>query len=377
MNLDFTEEQEMLRKMARDFLEKECPKTLVKEMEKDEKGYPPELWRKMADLGWMGIVFPEQYGGTGGTFLDLTIIIDEMGRACLPGPFFSTVVLCGLPILNAGNEEQKKQFLSKIASGEAVLALALTEPSASYEAKTISTRAVSDGDNYIITGTKLFVSDAHVADYLLCVTRTREAKESEDGITLFLVDAKSPGITCTPLVTTAYDKQAEVVFDKVKVPARNILGKLDQGWAIVDKLLEQAAVAKCAEMVGGAQQVLEMSVAYAKERVQYEKPIGSFQVIQHYLANMWMDIEGAVNITYETAWKESEGLPCAMEAAATKAWVNEAYKNTVRKGLQIHGAMGVTADCDIGLYFRRAKAAELVFGDTDFQQHKIACQLGL
>jgi alkylation response protein AidB-like acyl-CoA dehydrogenase len=199
MDFALSEEQEMLKKMARDFLENECPKSLVREMEDDEKGYSPELWKKMADLGWMGLVLPEEHGGEGLTFLDLAVLIEEMGRALVPGPYLSTVVYCGLPILAAGTEEQKREFLPKIAKGDLILSLALTEPSASWEPSGIETRAVADGDDFVINGTKLFISDAHVADCLLCATRTRDSAEGEDGITLFLVDAKSQGISMTPL----------------------------------------------------------------------------------------------------------------------------------------------------------------------------------
>ncbi len=377
MDLDFTEEQEMLKTMARDFLEKECPKTLVREMEEDDKGYSPGLWKKMADVGWMGLVFPEKYGGMEGNFLDLAVLLEEMGRALLPGPFFPTVVLCGSLILAAGSEEQRQEFLPKIASGEMILTLALTEPSARYDAASISVRAVAEKDEYVIDGIKLFVPDVHVADYLLCVTRTKEGAAPEDGITLFLVDARSPGITCTLLKTIAGDKQCEVVFDKVRVPKKNILGELDRGWPVVEKTLEQAAVAKCAEMVGGAQQVLEMTVAYAKERVQFDRAIGSFQAIQHYCANMATDVDGMRFITYEAAWKISEGLPVAMEAAMAKAWASDAYRRITALGHQIHGGIGFTKDHDMQLYFRRAKAAEVTFGDGDFHREAVAQQLGL
>ena len=189
MDFALSEEQEMLKKMARDFLTDKCPKALVKELEQSEKGYSPELWQEMAGLGWMGLVFPEGYGGSDMSFLDLSVLLEEMGRACLPGPFFSTVILGGLPILDAGNEKQKQEYLPKIASGEAIFTLALTEPSAKYDADSITVKANADKDGYIINGTKLFVPDAHIADYLLCVARTSEPVKAEDGITIFFVDA--------------------------------------------------------------------------------------------------------------------------------------------------------------------------------------------
>ncbi|GAG12387.1 unnamed protein product, partial [marine sediment metagenome] len=210
MDLDLTEEQEMLQTMARDFLTKECPKALVRELEEDEKGYSPELWRKMAELGWMGLVLPAEYDGMEMGFMDLIILLQEMGRNILPGPFFCTVVLGSLPIFSAGTEEQKKEFLPKIASGEMILTMALTEPNGRYDAAGVETKAVAQGDSFVISGTKLFVENAHIADYMICVARTTEGATPEEGITLFLVDAKSPGIKVEGIPTMADDKLCEV-----------------------------------------------------------------------------------------------------------------------------------------------------------------------
>jgi len=378
MNLDLTEEQEMLRTSARDFLTKECPKSLVRKLEEDEKGYSIELWRKMSDLGWMGLVLPEKYGGQGMGFMDLIILLQEMGRNIVPGPFFCTVVLGGLPILSAGTEEQKKEFLPKIAKGELILTVAYIEPSARYDAAGVETKAVAHGDSFVIDGTKLFVENAHIADYLICVTRTEKGATPEDGITLFLVDAKSPGIKCEVIPTMGADKLCEVVFKSVKVPRKNMLGRLHKGWPIVAEALEKATIAKCAEMVGGEEAALDMTLAYAKERVQYGKPIGSFQVIQHYCANMWMNVETSRDILYKAAWSLAEGLPAgATEVAVAKGWINEAYKFVTERAVQCHGAIGTTRDHDIGLYYRRAKSGELAFGDTDFYKEVVARKLGL
>jgi len=377
VNFTLSEEQEMLRKMARDFLADKCPKTLVREMEEDEEGYSPELWREMAELGWMGMVFPEEYGGSGMSFLDLSVLLEEMGRACLPGPFFSTVVLGGLPILNTGNGEQKQKYMPQIASGEAIFTLALAEASAQYDADSIAVKATADNDTYVINGTKLFVPDAHIADYLLCVARTNEQAEAENGITIFIVDATSPGISYAPLKTMAGDKQYEVVFDQVRVAKDNILGQLDQGRGVVRKVIEQAAVAKCCEMLGAMQQVLEMTVEYAKERRQFDRPIGSFQIIQHYCANMATDVDGARFSTYQAAWRLSEGLPGTKEVAIAKAWIGEAYGRIITLAHQIHGAIGCTIDHDLQFYTRRGKAAELTFGDGDFYREIVAQEMGL
>ncbi len=377
MDFALSEEQEMLRDSARGFLTKECPKTLVRQMETDEKGYSPNLWQGMADLGWMGLAFPEAYGGSGMTFLDLAVLIEELGRALAPAPFLPTVVYCGLPILAAGTDEQKKYFLPRIAKGEMILTLALTEPGATWNAGGITVKATAGGDNFVIDGTKLFVPDAHIANYLLVVARTKEGKHKEDGITLFLVDAGSPGIKLNALKTMASDKQFEIIFNKVKVPRKNILGKLDHGWSIIQDLMPKAALAHCALMVGGSQQVLEMTVSYAKERVQFGKPIGSFQAIQHKCANMAIDVDGSRFITYQAAWKLTEGLNCALEVSMAKAWVSEAYRRICAEGHQIHGAIGFIKDHDMQLYYRRAKASELAFGDADFHRELVAQQIGL
>ena len=372
MDYEYSEEQLILKKVARDFLEKECPSSLVREMEEDEKGYSPELWRKMAELGWMGIVFPEEYEGMGGDFLDLAILLEEMGRVLLPAPFLSTVVCGGLPILDIGSEVQKREFLPKIANGEMTLAFALTEPSASYHPSGVALRAMADGEDYILYGMKLFVPYAHIADYLLCVTRTSEGENDEDGITLFLVDGKSPGLSYTLLKTIGSDKQCEVDFQGVRVPGKNILGEVDRGWSAIKRLLDQAAIAECAIMVGGGQQVLDISVSYSKERVQFRQPIGSFQVIQHKCADMSLDLEGARYITYLAAYKLSNGYPYSVEASVAKAWVSDAYRRICANGQQVHGGAGLITEHDMQLYFRRAKVAEFAFGDATFHQEAIA-----
>ena len=375
MDFNLNEEQEMLKTAAHDFLTRECPKSLVRKMVEDEKGYSPELWRKMAELGWLGLVFPEEYGGPGGSFLDLAVLMEEMGRACLPGPFFSTVVLGGLFLLNAGTEEQKQDLLPRVAEGSVILTLALTEPSAGYDAASVEVEAISDNGDYIINGTKLFIPDAHIADHIICITRTKKETAPEEGITAFLVDGRSPGITCTVLKTIVGDKLCEVIFDRVRVPKENVVGGLDQGWAPLEKTLQQARVAKCAEMVGGAQQVLVMSADYTKERMVFGRPLGSFGVIQHYIANMVMDVDACRFLTYEAAWRLSEGLPCTMEIAMAKAWTSDAYRRVTAVGQQIFGGVGFIEDHDMPLYFRRAKAAEVTLGDGNFNRELVARQL--
>jgi alkylation response protein AidB-like acyl-CoA dehydrogenase len=371
MNFNLTEEQEMLRKAARDFFNKELPKSLVKEMAKDTRGYTPELWNKMAGLGWMGLIIPEKYGGSGVSFLDLTVLLEEMGRACLPGPFFSTAVLGVLALLEAGSEEQKQRLLPKVASGKLLLSLAFSEPDAINSPDLLKVKAKAIGDKYSISGTKLFVSDAHVADYLICVAKT------EGGVTLFLVDTKSSGLSITLLPTVAGDKQCEVKFKGVEVGKGDILGKVGQGSKYMEKVLAKAAVARCAEMTGGAQQVLEMTVNYAKERVQFGSRIGVFQAVQHHCANMVTDVEGIRFITNQAAWMLSEGMPCTKEVSMAKAWVSEAYRRVTALGHQVHGAIAFQQDHDMHLYTKQAGLGRFTFGDVSYHEEVVARELGL
>ena len=377
MDFSLTEEQEMLRDMARNFLATECPKSLVREMVEDERGYPPELWQKMADLGWLGLVIPEEYGGSGANLFDLAIILEEMGRALLPGPFLSTVVLGGLTLLEAGSNEQKQEFLSRLAKGDLLLTLALTEPSDKYSADGIQTKATQKNGTFYIQGTKLFVPDAHVSDYLICAARTEETEVAEDGVTLFLVDSKTPGIACTLLKTIAGDKQCEVIFDNVKVPSKSILGSLNKGWPVIEKVMEKAAVARCAQMLGGMRQVLEMTVDYAKTRMAFGRPIGSFQAVAFPCADMLTDVEGAAFITYEAAWRLGQGLPATQEAAMAKAWISEKFRAATTVSHEIHGAVAFEDTHDLGLYFKCAKAWELSLGDADFHLDIIAKAVGI
>lgn len=377
MDLGFDESQQMLKTSARDFLEQECPTSLVRAMEEDERGYTPELWSKIAELGWLGLTVPEQYGGLGMSYFDLVLILEEMGRAMLPGPFFSTVVLGAMTLIEAGTDEQKQEYLPKVANGEAILTMALTEPTATYEPSGVQTTAKADGSDYVINGTKLFVPDAQVADAMIVVARTSESGDASQGITLFLVDANNPGITITPLKTISGDKQAEVEFKNVRIPASAVIGQVDQGWDTVSRILDLAAIGKCAEMLGGADRVLEMTTDYVKERVQFGRPIGSFQAVQHHCANMATDVEGCRYVAYQAAWRISERLPAVREVAIAKAWVSDAYRRVCSLGHQSHGAIGFTKEYDLQLYTRRAKVAEVAYGDTDFHREQVAVGLGL
>jgi alkylation response protein AidB-like acyl-CoA dehydrogenase len=374
VNLSLSEEQEMLQRAASDFLSEKCPKNFVKQMEQDEKGYSPGLWEEMANLGWLGLAFPEKYGGGGMSFLDLSVLLEKMGSACLPAPFLATVVLGGLPIMDIGSEEQKEQYLPRIAGGKLISSLALIEPSLGYGPGAIAVEATRDGDSHVISGTKLFVPYASCCDYLLCVART---SKQEEGITIFIVDAKSAGIKCTVLDTMAHDKLCEVVFDHIHVPKEAILGQLDQGWPEVQKIVERGDVAKCCELAGNFQWTLEDTIAYAKERKQFDRPIGSFQVLQHYCADIYTYVEGAKLSAYQAAWMISEGLPCTKEIAVTKLWISEVSPRIFNLAHQIHGAMGVTMEHDLHFYTMRAKPVELNYGGDNYYRKVIAKEMGL
>jgi len=374
MDLGLDEQQEMLKNFARDFLEKECPEQLVRAMEEDEKGYSPELWQKMAQQGWMGLIIPDNYNGTGMNICELVVLLEEFGRALVPGPFISTVVLGGVPIMEAGTEEQKQQFLPKIASGELIMTLALTEPSAKWTADGVQLGAKIEGSDYVLNGTKLFVQDAHVSDYMVVAART--GGSGEEGITLFLVDSKSPGIKFEVLKTIAADKQCEVVFENVKVPAANMLGAEGKGWPIVEKTKKVATVAACAYLVGLSQMDFDVTLNYAKERVQFGRPIGSFQAIQHKLADAVIDVDGSRFITYKAAWSLQEGEPDAdLMISMAKAWTSDASRRVVAHGQQIHGGIGFTKEYKIQLYFRRQKWMELMWGDADYHRELVAQKL--
>jgi len=340
MDLNLTEEQEMLKKVARDFFINELPKSLVEELADGDKGFTPDLWKKITDLGWTGLIVPEEYGGFGGSFQDLIALLEETGRACMPGPFFSTAVLGALTIMEAGNKEQKQEILTRICSGDILLATALSEPKAVNSPKSFEVKAEPNEGGYIINGIKLFVPDAHVADYIICAARTGS------DITLFLVDSKTEGVTWTLLPTISGDKQCEVNFSNVKVSAKDILGEVNQGWKYMQNVLQMATIARCAEMIGGAQKVLEITVEYAKVRVQFGKPIGAQQAVQHHCTNMAIDLKGCLYMTYYTAWMITQNKPCVKEVAMTKAWVNEAYQRITSLGHQVHGAIAWQKDHD-------------------------------
>ena len=374
MEFGLNQEQTILKNEVRRFLQNECPIDFVKEMIEDEKGYSPSLWKKMAELGWMGVLFEEKYGGTGGTFLDLSIILEEMGRFLLPGPFFSTVILGGVTIMQGADDELKQRFLPGIANGDIIMTLALTEMEGSYAIEEIESKGEPKGDGYMLQGKKMFVPDAHIADYIIFPARTYK-KNHSDGISLFIVDAKSKGIAITPLVSLDLQKQSEVTFTDVYAPKDSLIGEEGQGWILIQDLWPIAVAGKCCEMLGAMQRVFEMTLDYAQKRHQFGRPLSAFQVIQHYCADMAIELECSRFITYQAAWRISNGLPSRKEVAMAKAWSSDALKKITTMAHQIHGAIGFTKDQNLYLYFRYAKAAEITFGDANFHKEVVAREM--
>ena len=374
MDFALSEEQEMLQKSARDFLSAECPKSLVREIEAGDLGYSPELWKKMAALGWMGLALPEEYGGAGFSLLDMAVLFEEFGRAAMPGPLFSTTV-GALAVLEFGTEEQKRALLPKVATGELIMTMAMAEPEVNEDPRFMATRAESHNGGYAITGTKLFVPYAHIADYTLVMARTEGDAGDDSGLTVFIVDAKAAGINLTPLITIAADKQFEVMFDKVSVSEGDTLGSLHKGLPMVKAVPRKATAIQCAVMVGGAQQELELTAEHTKTRIQFDRPIGTFQAVQHRLADMFVDVQGARWTTYQAVWRLSEGLPADREVAIAKAFSNIACQRVAASAQQLHGGIGVDKEYDLHFYFRRAKAFELSLGSTPFHLKTLEAEL--
>jgi alkylation response protein AidB-like acyl-CoA dehydrogenase len=370
-----SQEQEILKNTARKFLQKECPMAFVREMISNERGYSPSIWKSMAELGWMGLLFEEKYAGSAATFLDLSIILEEMGRALLPGPFFSTVILSGITIMETANEKLKKKFLPSIASGDSIMTLALTEREASYTADEIKTRASPRGNAFSLNGVKMFVPDAHIADYIIIPARSAGSHRS--GISLFIVEAKDKDVRIQPLKSIHHLKQCKVLLVDVHVPQGNLLGKQGQGWSYIESLLPKAVAGKCCQMLGAMYKVFEMTLHYAQERHQFDRPLSAFQVIQHYCADMAIDLESSRLITYEAAWRLSTGLPSTKEVAMAKAWCSDAFKKLGATSHQIHGAIGFTEEYDLQLFSRCAKAWELELGNGNFHREIVARQMGL
>ena len=365
------EEEQMLKNLTREFLERECPPDLARAMEADERGYPPDLWKKMADLGWFGLALPEKYGGQGLPLTYLGLVMEEVGRAIAPVPFHSTMA-AALTIAQDGTEGQRQEHLPPVCRGDLIMTWALTERDPRYIPETIHTEAVADGGEYLINGTKMFVDNFNVAEKCLVVCRTAPASASGEGISLFLVDTDSPGISHTPLITLAKDKQSQVVFDHVRVPGACLVGELDQGWPVVARMLERATVLLCAQMVGAARKDAEMAIEYSKNRVAFGRSIGTFQSIQHLCADMIIWVDGGQLLTYEALWKMDQGLPAGVEVSQAKAFCNEKCEAVVRSSQIIHGGMGFMMQFNLHLWYRRVSAWSMRLGTSFEHRAKVA-----
>jgi alkylation response protein AidB-like acyl-CoA dehydrogenase len=376
VNFAFSEEQDQLRDAVRKFLEAKSPETEVRRLMETTEGYDPAVWSQMAnELGLQGLAIPEEYGGQGYTWVELGIVLEEMGRALLCAPYFSTVVLAADAILNAGTDDQKKSLLPGIASGETIATLAFTEPNGKWDASGITLEASGTGDTATLTGTKMFVLDGHTAELIVVVARAA-GTTGQDGISFYTVAGDASGLTRTALATMDQTrKQAKLEFDGVEA---QLLGTAGDGWAALSKTLDQAAVGICNEMVGGGQFVLDESVQYAKDRVQFGRPIGSFQAIKHKCADMLLEIESAKSAAYYASWaaaEDNDELPVV--ASLAKAYCSDAYFHAAAENIQIHGGIGFTWEHNAHLYFKRAKSSEILLGDATYHRELLAQRIGI
>lgn len=376
MEFTLSEEQEMLKKSAQDFLKKECDKKMLKELEESETGFSRKLWEAMAELGWMGILVPETQDGVGLGLLELAVLFEEYGRAALNGPMLSTS-MGTMALLEGGSSGPQEELLPQVASGGVVFAFAMEEPEVVHDSRFVSTRAVEKGGGRSIHGTKLFVPYASVADYLFVVARTDGNAGDPEGIAIFVVDGRQEGIELAELKTVAGDKQFQVDFKDVVTSSERRIGTESEGLRLVQSVMEKATAIQCAEMLGGAQYELEITAEYCRERVQFDRPIGTFQAVQHRLADMYMDVLGARLTTYQAVWRLGEGMRAAREVAIAKAFTSKAVRRVAFSAQQLHAGMGYDLDHELHYYYRRAKALELRMGTVPAQLKALHTELAL
>ena len=359
------EEEQMVKNLAREFLEAECPPSLAREMEKDNLGYPPELWKKISDLGWFGMSLPESYGGQGLPLSYLGLISEELGRVIAPVPFHSTMV-AALTIAADGTDQHKQSILPHISSGDMILTLAFQELNPKLNPESIRTTAAETDGGYVINGTKMFVDNYVAADKILVTCRTSPATERSSGLSMFIIDTNLSGMIETPLVTIAKDKQSKVTFEGVKISKDALVGELDQGWNIAVDMLDRGTALLCAQMVGAARKDIEIGIEYAKNRVAFGRPIGAFQSVQHMCADMTIWVDGAQMLTYEALWKMDEGIPASVDVSQAKAFCNDKCQAAVRSSQVLHGGMGFMMEFDLHLWYRRVCAWTMRLG-TSFE----------
>jgi alkylation response protein AidB-like acyl-CoA dehydrogenase len=378
MSFELNAQQKMFQKTVREFLKKELPSDIMREILASKAGYSVKMWKKMARLGWTGMLFPETYAGSEYGYVELVILMEQLGYYLYTGPYFATVVLGAMPILNHGSEEQKQKLLPLIAEGKKCMTLALSEPgSKCCRPSNVRMSAKKAGNNWILNGTKLFVSDAHVADYILCAARTSDPTVSDGGVTLFMVNAGKKGLGLTPMENISGRKQSQVQFTNVSVAASQVIGAPDSGWHVVEDAMRVAALARSAEMVGGAQAALDYAVRHAKSRIQFGRAIGSFQAIHHHICNMWISVVNARLLCQKAAVQMDNGSNGAKETAMAKIKAGEALRFVSAKAHQIFGALGFSEEYDMHFYFRRAITDDLAYGDRNSQREVITKALGI
>jgi len=371
MQFAFTEEQEQLRGFVRQFLEEKSSEADVRKAMATESGYDEAVWAQMAEqMSLQALAIPEEYGGQGFGWIELGIVLEEMGRALLCAPFFSTAVLATSALLHADDPDVAGEYLPRIASGELIATVALAEESGAWDETGVTTTATADGDSWLLDGTKFYVLDGHTAGLLIVAALT------EAGVSLFAVAGDASGVTRTPLATMDQTrKQAKV--ELTSAPGR-LIGVDGQGWATITKVLQHAAVGLAAEQVGGGERAMEMAVAYAKDRKQFGRAIGSFQAIKHKCADMLLEVESAKSAAYYAAWcaaVDNDELPAM--ASLAKSYCSEAYFRAASENIQIHGGIGFTWEHPAHLYFKRAKSSELLFGSPTFHRARLAEAIGL
>ncbi len=374
MDIRLNEDQFEIARHARRFCENESSIEYVRKMFEDDRGFKDEVWAKMAEMGWMGMRIPESCDGIGLGLLDLALVLEEMGRGVTPGPFFSTVLLAAEILMAAGSDEQKAQYLPRIAAGEIRGTLALHEPESGADLGYIQMEADEEGEAYILNGTKIAVPDAHVADFLVCAARTRKGRQPGRGITLFLVDTGSQALSISRLPTMdGTRKLCSVEFDRMRVGRDAVLGEPHKGWKPLLRALQVAQVGLCAECVGGAQRAMEIATEYAKVRIQFDQPIGAFQSIKHRCAQMYVEAETARSILYWAAWAQDHGKPkeAALASSVAKSFCSEVFRNCSTSAIQVLGGTGFSWEHDIHLYLKRAKANEIALGDPVYHREQV------
>lgn len=365
----------MLRNLTREFMTRECTPRAVRSVMEDPRGFSDTVWQQMAEMGLQGLAIDAGYGGQGLGMVELALVLDEMGRAAYPGPFFATVVLAAAAIAASGQESQMARYLPDIARGRTKATLALVDDALSWSPSGVTLRADRRGDTFVLSGEKRFVPFAHVADLILVVART---SSGDDGTTVFAVPADATGLSQTQNVEMdRTNRTSTVTFNSVEVGPDAVIGEVNQGWAVIGPVLERAAIASAAEMLGAARRCMDMSVEYAKVRQQFGQPIGMFQAIKHACAEMLLEVENAHGATYYAAWAADARSPDAsLAASAAKAYVGDASRKVCGSSIQVHGGIGFTWEYDLHLYFKRAKHFEPLYGDADFHRER-ALQLML